>query len=253
MDKELLSNNGDNLYKYVIIIGLSLLLISPMLNNNRMDAILKQIDVENAMRKSIETIDEQTKIVSEMRDENQKKSESHTKNIQEIIKKMNIYNLDGSQIETPEELLEFYIYLERIIKELYNDINNNGDSKIIEEKINKLLSLLGSTKNLEDAIKNLDELEIQLNNINNILAEWNKELAEISLSLDKIKAEGKRLKDESLKLNIELEKIAIQRKHYENENIINNIFRIIGAIMVIIGIFFWYINIQRYIDIEYRK
>jgi hypothetical protein len=114
------------------------------------------------------------------------------------IKKLNIYNLDGNQIENPDELADFCIYSAKILDELYNALNNNSDHKTIEEKINKLLSLFGHTNDLEDALKKSNEVETQIKNI-------------------------------------------------------NNIFRVIGAIMIVIGVFSWHINIQRYIDIEYRK
>lgn len=51
------------------------------------------------------------------------------------IKKLNIYNLDGNQIENPDELADFCIYSAKILDELYNALNNNSDHKTIEEKI----------------------------------------------------------------------------------------------------------------------
>jgi len=211
------SSSDDNLYKYLIIIGLSLFLIYPIINNDLKEKHLKIIEISYDLKKEEKNVKYlQTKLISEIK------------------------NFDGKDIYTLDDVEKIIISSKEILDLLPQDIKHiNKESKeyeSIEESIRKIciafqIKFKGEIFN-EDFFNQLDIVEEKFINLE-------KEYLEVGNRLDQIDLDFK-------KVELEIEYINQQKK---TETII----KIIGILLIIIGIINWYIKIQRYNDIDVKR
>jgi hypothetical protein len=244
MHKDLLNNNDDNLYKYLVIIGLSLLLLVPIVNGSKTELLMKQMDNEFLINNLIKKNNEQIS----KNDDFQKKLSGYQelldKEITDKISELNIYNLSGKKIDNIAELIDIYSYSIDIIEK--NILDNN----VI---MNTLFQIYGYVGSIEGFQEKLDSLLLREKEIGKLIDEWKTKIASLTDEINMYTEENTRFFAEADRLIHEKEKIELQKSHILVEDNYILFSRIIGIAMVILGFILWYLKIQRYRDIEYSN
>jgi len=253
MNKDIFSINGENLYKYIVIIGLSLLLFAPLLNNNRIDNMLSQIEIEKEIQQKKQIIVEQQDILEKINIEIQSINEYFTISPWEAITDLNLFNLDGSKIETLDQFHFITNYLIKILSELNNYSDYIIDKVTFEKNIIDLNIITGDFVEYKNISEIIIKMEKVFEKIFSSYAEANSVFSEINDKLDRSNEVLSIIKNRHIEIAFEIEKYHLLKKLYDRENIYNNILKTVGIIMLVSGIILWYIRIQKYIDSEYKK
>jgi len=210
-------SNDENLYKYLIIIGLSLFLLYPIINNDLKEKHLKLIEISYDLQKEENNIHYlQNKLISEIK------------------------NFDGKDIYTLDDVEKILDGSKEMINLLPKDIKhvdkNSQEYKSAEESIKKIckafqIQITGEIYD-EDFFLQLDKGEEKFKKLESEYLEIGNKLTQTNLDFDKVK---------------------IEIFYINQQRIIEIIIRIVGILLIITGIFFWYTKIQKFNDIITKK
>mgnify|MGYP001806261587 CR=1 FL=1 len=211
-------NQDSNLYKYIIIIGLSLFLLYPLINKDLTDNKIKMIELEYEVK--IE----------------QNKLEKYGERILSTL-----HNFDGKEIKTYEELNKITVEMNKEIQviqsvNIHQYKKGSKQYEEIEDRIVKIFNVMQIkyTGNLGDEeVKR--SLEIYRNRI-----------SELRIDLEK-------LKERSSELQNNIEKNKEEKRYINKQILLGTISRVIGVILIIIGIYYWYNKIQKYYNKYYSN
>jgi ribosomal protein L30E len=249
-------SHNDNLYKYIVIIGLSLLLVPPLANNSLVNIMQREAEKEYELKKNNVAVKHKIESLRYFVNELDEKTKTLTKNIDMQIISMNIYRLDGTQIVSYAELSDF----SRAVHEITSiDISSITDQQEIINILYQVIAIVGIPKEVDimDIIDYLDNakvnFEYRLAEADKILYEFQEEIARSEIEYKNLELESLNLIQESENLINELHKIALNKKIYKNEMMLISCFRVIGGLLIISGFILWYVRIQRYADNVYKN
>jgi predicted PurR-regulated permease PerM len=97
-----------------VIVGLSLVLIPQLNNNNLINNLKKYIEINKEINKKYQETLQQSKLAEDLYNEVIANEKSLYENIETHIYSMNIYFPDGTQVKTLDELEEFIAYLDQL-------------------------------------------------------------------------------------------------------------------------------------------
>jgi len=253
MELDNFSHSNDNLYKYIIITGLSLLLIPQLNNTNLINNILKQVEFEQEQQKKINEQELFIKSIEEIGREVEATIETIFTTTKIYISEMNLYLPNGKQVETIEEFDIFIIEFDKVVSDFKNAFENKANIQEVERLKNNIHFLFGTTGDTNDFLNYLSEEKKRLDEMIKFLDESREELRPLVEKILEVKIEQNKLSQDYKDMSYELKKIELEGKFYKQEKTINDLLRIIGGVMTVAGVFLWYFKIQRYHDDMYKK
>jgi hypothetical protein len=261
INKDLLdfSSVSGNLYKYIVIIGLSLFFIPSINSTNIINIMSKHSEIGGKMDNIMNEIEQKNKLLTVIEDEIKITNENINNEINNNIKNMNYFFPDGEQVLTIYDLKEFIKIAKNLIDEIIDDDNKGININLINNKLQILIKMFGNADKDENVLKNvnyifqkLNDTNAIINNINNFVLQKTDELNTIKLKIDYERSESTKISIEIKNLFSELDRIEIEYRLYSTEKLIYDFSRIIGILLVISGSVLWYFKIQRYVDNIYK-
>jgi hypothetical protein len=203
----------DNLYKYIVIIGLAMLLVSPLINGNIKDAHLKVIELDTETIKA----EEITKLA-----------------ISKTYEGM--YDFNGNPIKSIDRLEEVLSLSENEfanIRQEISQLKGKNDPRYFDivARVSKLGMIFGlsSSKDI-------------------FSADYKDKLIEIENRMTSLIEENQVLKMHLLDLQGQSKKLDVEFAYLQRQQRIDLVSRLFGLIIMLIGIYLWYIKIQKYDD-----
>ena len=253
MEIEKFSHGEDNLYKYIVIIGLSLILIPPLGNSGLINNLQRTIDLRLELQKNLDEVKANTKEAEEIEAELETAIDHIETSIRSQIREMNLFFPDGKQVETYHEIPDFNYYIGNLLREINDHIDNNSDSNLIFEKLFELQNAYGVQEDFEGLLSASNEHTDRLIRLKEFMEDNLEELLNLQDRIQSAKNENNRLSKMFRDFEYELKKITIEYNIYSRERNLINFFRITGAVLIISGGLLWYFKIQRHIDKRYSK
>jgi len=252
MESEYFNQNNDNLYKYIIIIGLSLLLIPQLNNANLINNLVKQVEFKHEIQKSKDKLDLYENTANKFYNEVITTAEIFNATIKNYIIERNLYLPNGKQVETIEELNIYLDESEMLLNKLENALENKANIQELSRLLKDIQHFFGSTGDIEDFENYLLKEQKRIAEMDEYIKKSEEELLVLEKRSQELKEELKKINQENIDMYYEIEKIELEGRFYKHEKNINDFLRIIGGLMIISGVFLWYIKIQRYHDNNYK-
>jgi hypothetical protein len=264
INKDLLdfSSVTENLYKYIVIIGLSLFFIPSINSTNIVNIMSKHSEIRKQINIIKNEIDQESERITAIENEitlNIEEINNNIDNNNNVIKNMNYFFPDGKQVLTIYDLEKFIETTKNLMDEIIDDIKKGININLIKNKLHILFTIFGNTDKDEEMLQNVNRIFQKLNdtnniieNIDNFLLQKEDELNTIKLKIDSEENESNIISIEINNLLSELDRIEIEYRLYSTEKLIYDFSRIIGILLVIFGSVLWYFKIQRYVDNIYK-
>jgi hypothetical protein len=261
INKELLDlpPASENLYKFIVIIGLSLFLVPSLNTTNLVSIMSKRSEIGRNLNNIGNEINQKFELLALIENEIKLNNEEINNGINNIIKNMNYSFPNGEQVLSINDLENFIKIVIKLINEIIEDDNNGIDINLIENKLYKLNIMFGNTDKYENILQNVNNIlqkindtKIIIDNTDVFILQKTDELNTINLKILNEKSEAARISIEVKNLTSEVERIKIEYRLYSTEKFIYDFSRIIGVLLVVFGSVLWYLKIQKYIDKIYK-
>jgi len=188
INKDLLdfSSVSGNLYKYIVIIGLSLFFIPSINSTNIVNIMSKQSEIGEKIDNIMNEIEQKDKLLTVIENENTlliEEVDNYINNTNNTIKNMNYSFPDGNQVLTINDLEKFIEITNNLMEEIIYDIRKETNINLIKNKLQILFKMFDNTNKNEDVTQNinnifkkLDDTKIITDNIDNFILQKKDEL-----------------------------------------------------------------------------
>ena len=188
INKDLLdfSSVSGNLYKYIVIIGLSLFFIPSINSTNIVNIMSKQSEIGEKIDNLMNEIEQKDELLTVIENENTlliEEVDNYINNTNNTIKNMNYSFPDGNQVLTINDLEKFIEITNNLMEEIIYDIRKETNINLIKNKLQILFKMFDNTNKNEDVTQNinnifkkLDDTKIITDNIDNFILQKKDEL-----------------------------------------------------------------------------